>query len=173
MAKPDTHPYRRHERDEPPTPTTLAHDCGIIGRWRRRHARRRLERLLRPRSRRRLAQSLSRTAKDANYCNRASRQHNPWVWSCNRCIEQRLMWSPLLHYRAAAVRTQLLEIAALLEQARDPDAACVREIHELLTNGNSPLYHPGVHISELYAALYYIRAGLAREHAPAPPAART
>jgi hypothetical protein len=71
----------------------------------------------------------------------------------------------LLHYRTAAVRTDLLEIAALLEQARDPDPACVNEIHELLTNGNSPLYHRTVHVSELYATLYYLRAGLGRDHA--------
>jgi hypothetical protein len=70
-----------------------------------------------------------------------------------------------LHYRAAAVRTELLELAALLEQATDPDPACVKEIHELLANGDSPLYHPRVHVSELHAALYYIRAGLVRGHA--------
>jgi hypothetical protein len=59
----------------------------------------------------------------------------------------------LLRYRAAAVRTELLEIAALLEQARDPDPAYAEEVHELLANGDSPLYHPGVHVSELYATL--------------------
>jgi hypothetical protein len=66
----------------------------------------------------------------------------------------------LLHYRAAAVRADLLEIAALLEQAHDPDLECMVAVRELLRNGESPLYHPGVHISELYTTLHSIRAGL-------------
>ena len=153
MANPDTYSERPHEHAEPPTHTTLDPDRGIIGRWRERRAQRRLERLLRPRARRALAEALRRIANDAT-----DRRH------------RRGGLDVLLHYRAAAVRTQLLEIAALLEQARDPDPATVREIHGLLANGDSPLYHPGVHVSELYAALYYIRAGLLREHAchPAP-----
>jgi hypothetical protein len=63
------------------------------------------------------------------------------------------------------VRTALLEIAALLEQTHDPDPACVTATRELLTSGTSPLYNRGVHVSELYAALYYIRVGLAPNHA--------
>jgi hypothetical protein len=70
----------------------------------------------------------------------------------------------LLRYRAAGVRVELLEIAALLEQTRDPDPACVKAVRELVANGDSPLYHPGVHVSELHAALYYIRTGLVRNH---------
>jgi hypothetical protein len=66
----------------------------------------------------------------------------------------------LLHYRAAAVRTDLLEIAARIEHTDNPDPNCVAALRNLLANGDSPLYHPGVHVSELYAALYYIRAGL-------------
>jgi hypothetical protein len=165
MASPDTHPERPHQHTEPQTPTTLERDRGTVARWRKRRAERKRARLVSPRNRRALAASLRRTAKDASCHDRAHRQHNYWVWSCNRCIEQRLMWSPLLHYRAAAVRTELLEIAALLDYARDPDPACVKEIHELLVDGASPLYHPGVHVSELYATLYYIRAGLGRDHA--------
>ena len=71
----------------------------------------------------------------------------------------------LLRYRAAAVRTDLLEIAALLEQSCDPDPASVKAIHRLLANRDSPLYDPGVHVSELYATLYYVRAALERNHA--------
>jgi hypothetical protein len=56
----------------------------------------------------------------------------------------------------------LLEIAALLEHARDPDPACVAELHELLANGcDSPLYNADIHISELQATLHHIRALLA------------
>jgi hypothetical protein len=165
MASPDTHSERPYEHAGPTTPTTLARDHGIIGRWHKRHAQRRLARLLRPRHRRALARSLRRTAKDATDRKRKLRGL--------RGLDQaaRRTWAPdlLLHYRAAAVRTQLLEIAALLEQATDPDPACVNEIHELLTNGDSPLFHPGVHVSELYATLHYIRAGLARDHAYQPP----
>ena len=72
----------------------------------------------------------------------------------------------LLHYRVAAVCTDLLEIATLLEHANDPDPVYVKEIHRLLTSGDSPLYHPGAHVSELYATLYYIRAGLSRATIP-------
>jgi hypothetical protein len=69
----------------------------------------------------------------------------------------------LLHYRAAAVRSELLEIA------HDPDPACVTTLHELLANGcDSPLYNPDVHVSELRAAVYYVRAGI--HDAPDPTA---
>jgi hypothetical protein len=67
----------------------------------------------------------------------------------------------LLHYRAAAVRTDLLEIAALLEDARNPDPACIAALHNLLANGcDSPLYNAHIHLSELRATLDYIRSGL-------------
>jgi hypothetical protein len=146
MGSPDTHSERPREQAEPPTPTPREPDRGIIGRWRQRRVELELARLLRPRHRRALADRLRRAARDAN--------------------GKRGGLDVLLHYRAAAVRTELLEIAALLEQATDPDPTCVKEIHELLANGDSPLYHPGAHVSELYATLYYVRAGLVRDHAP-------
>ncbi len=59
------------------------------------------------------------------------------------------------------MRTELLEIAATLERAQNPDPACVATLHELLANGcDSPLYNPDIHISELYATVHYVRAGL-------------
>jgi hypothetical protein len=71
------------------------------------------------------------------------------------------MPEPLLHYRAAAVRTQLLELAALLEHAQNPDPARLAALRDLLSNGcDSPLYNPDIHISELHATLHYIRTGL-------------
>jgi hypothetical protein len=67
----------------------------------------------------------------------------------------------LLHDRVAAVRTDLLRIAALLEQAHDPDPACVAELRKLLADGcDSPLYNEELHISELYATLHFVRSRL-------------
>jgi hypothetical protein len=67
----------------------------------------------------------------------------------------------LLHYRAAAVPSDLLEIAATLEHANNPDPACVAALHDLLANGcDSPLYNADIHISELHATLDYVRSGL-------------
>jgi hypothetical protein len=67
----------------------------------------------------------------------------------------------LLQYRVAAVRTDLLEIAATLERSDDPDPACVAELHDLLANScDSPLYNPDIHVSELRATLHYVRARL-------------
>jgi hypothetical protein len=142
MARPHTTSARSHSRGEGQNHTPVGRVLGVIRRWRERGAERRLGRLLTPRSRRALAERLRRIARDAN-------DRRP-----RRGLDM------LLPYRAAAVRTELLEIAALLEQVHDPDPACVHEIHELLANGDSPLYHRGVHVSELYATLYYLRAGL-------------
>jgi hypothetical protein len=80
----------------------------------------------------------------------------------------------LLHGRAAAVRTALLEIADLIEQAADPDPACCAEVWALLRDGcESPLYNPEVHESELLATLYYVRKGLLASARRVPPASRT
>jgi hypothetical protein len=67
----------------------------------------------------------------------------------------------LLHYRAAAVRTELLELAAILEHAQDPDRASVAELRDLLSNScDSPLYNAKIPAAELGKALQRIRAGL-------------
>jgi hypothetical protein len=144
MATPDTYPERVATSATPHVQSTLTTDRRILQRSRERLVAHRRVRLVSPRSRRRLAQWLRETARDANDPNPIRR------WQ-----------SVLLHYRAAAVRTELLEIAALLEQARDPDVDCVAAVRELLRDGASPLYHPGVHVSELYITLDSIRAGLA------------
>lgn len=79
---------------------------------------------------------------------------------------------PLLHYRAAAVRTKLLEIAAALERAQNPDPAAVATLRELLANGcDSPLYNPDIHVSELHATLHHIHVTL-DDDAPTPAAIR-
>jgi hypothetical protein len=96
------------------------------------------------RTRRRLVHSLRRLA------NRQPSSH-----------AARRRFEVLLLDRVAPVRADLLEIAALLEAAPDPDPGCVRSLHRLLTDGcESPLYNPEVHPSELRATLYYVRSGL-------------
>jgi hypothetical protein len=56
--------------------------------------------------------------------------------------------------RAAAVRTELLQIAALLHQTRAADPEVVRELNVLVSHAcDSPLYNEDVHISELYATV--------------------
>jgi hypothetical protein len=67
----------------------------------------------------------------------------------------------LLHDRVAAVRTDLYEIAWLLEHANEPNPECIDWLREMLANGcQSPLYNDDVHDSELRATLYYARAAL-------------
>jgi len=57
------------------------------------------------------------------------------------------------------VRDGLGEIALVLEHADDLDASWVLAIHKLLTDGcESPLFNPDVHMSELRATLFYLRA---------------
>jgi hypothetical protein len=125
------------------SPGALEH-AGILDRWQARRADRKRARLTSPRNRRILARWLRRTA------NRTTEPH-PFV----RRREA------LLHYRAAAVRTNLLEIAALLEHTHDPDPARIAALRDLLANGcDSPLYNPDIHPSELKATLAYIRSGL-------------
>jgi len=96
-------------------------------------------RLLRRRTRRRLAASARRAAAHAS---RPSR------------------WTILLHDRAVAVREELLDIALILESADDLDDSWVSETRKLLTDGcGSPLYNRDIHVSELWATLYYLRVG--------------
>ena len=143
MQSPDPRSEPPHAGADAPTSRTVELDREIIKRWRRRKAERRHARLLRPHNRRALAERVRRTANDAT-CRDPARR------GLDASVDD----------RAAAVRTKLLEIADLLECAYDPDPASVDEISQLLAKRGSPLYHPGIHISELYAALYYVRAGL-------------
>ncbi len=61
-----------------------------------------------------------------------------------------------------AVRTELLELAQLIEQALDDvDPDCLNEVRRLLTDGcGSPLYNKDIHPSELLATLYFLRSRL-------------
>lgn len=147
MTTPDTHAYTLEPPAEVPTPRTIRRPRRLVQRWRERDQLRKRARLVSPRSCRVLAQWLRRTA--------------------NRAIDRdpmRRRRDVLLHVRAAAVRTDLLEIAALLAQVDDPDPASVNAIRELLAGGAGPLYNPTVQVSELSATLNDIRAGLACSH---------
>jgi hypothetical protein len=67
----------------------------------------------------------------------------------------------LLCGRVALVRNDLLALADLLERTEDPDPDSVQALRALLRNGcDSPLYNADLHMSELRAALYYLRVGL-------------
>jgi hypothetical protein len=108
-----------------------------------RQARRR-GRPISPRRRRKIVRWLRRTARH---------DHEPHPFARRR--------ETLLFYRVGAVRADLLEIAAMLEHAPDPDPASVAALHELLADGcDSPLYNSDIHISELVATLHYVRAAL-------------
>jgi hypothetical protein len=72
----------------------------------------------------------------------------------------------LLISRAAAVRTALLEVAALVRCSPAPDPDCIAELHNLLTNGcDSPLYNPEVPAEQLKARLERVRDALATQTA--------
>jgi hypothetical protein len=124
--------------------TTTVEREGILDRWRAHRAERMQARLISARNRRVLAKWLRRTA------------------NCEHDTDPiRRRREALLHYRAAAVRTDLLEIAALIEHAPSPDPARVATLRDLLANGcDSPLYNPDIHISELHATLHHVRSGL-------------
>jgi hypothetical protein len=124
---------------------------GILDRWQTRRAERKTARLISARNRRILATRLRRAANHAIDPDPVRRRHDV-----------------LLHYRAAAVRTDLLEIAALLERARDPDPECITVLQTLLANhtADSPLYNPHTPFAELEAILDKVRTGLLPVHSP-------
>lgn len=89
-----------------------------------------------------LARWLRRTAKRAARTDPLDRNHEA-----------------LLCDRVRSVSGELIEIAWLLECSTDPDPRPMAELHKLLQDGcESPLYNPDVHISELRAAIYHVRA---------------
>ena len=145
MATQDRYPGTVHLPAETPTRSTVERDKrSILERQRERSAERKRTRLVGARSRRRHAQWLRGIVKSANDPD-AIRRHN----------------EVLLHYRAAAVRTDLLELAAMLERAHEPDPACMAALHELLADGrDSALYNPNIPVDELHATIERVRAGL-------------
>jgi hypothetical protein len=157
VATHDPPSERADHRGEVPTPTILQRRRGIIDRCRARALERKDLRLISPGNRRRIARWLRRTAAHAQEPDPFARRRGT-----------------LLHDRVAAVRTDLLEIAAMLECAQYPDPASVAALHDLLANGcDSSLHNSDIHISELHATLHYIRAGLPPIGARDPLAAHT
>jgi hypothetical protein len=76
----------------------------------------------------------------------------------------------LLISRAAAVRTTLLEVAALIRCSTDPDPECIADLHTLLTSGcDSPLLNPDVPAQQLRATLERARTTLATPTAFSEP----
>jgi hypothetical protein len=67
----------------------------------------------------------------------------------------------LLCDRAAAVRFELLDLAALLQRTRNPHPAAIATLRWLLTDGcESPLYNRDVPASRLTPALDEVRTAL-------------
>ena len=133
MAIQDNCTGRVHLPSQTPTGATI--DGGLRERWRLHNV---------ERQRRVIVQWLRRTA------NRAVEPHP--------IVRRR---HALLHYRVAAVRTDLLEIATTLERSVDPDPGCIATLHRLLADGcDSPLYNPDIHVSELRATLHHVRVRL-------------
>jgi len=146
MTIQDTHSERKGLHGEPTLETILDRGQRMVDRCRVRTAARNRARLISPRNRRTIAQWLRYAARH---------DHEPHPFARRR--------ETLLHCRVAAVRADLLEIAAMLECTPDPDPASVAALRHLLADGcDSPLYNPDIHLSELIATLHYVRAGLSQ-----------
>lgn len=114
----------------------------VVRSWLAGRKRRRRARLVSARERRALAQGMRAV------CRAAARETPD-------------RWRVLLCSRAAPFRSEMLEVAALLEQARDPDWACVAALRELLRDGRtSPLYNPAIDPRHLGVILDRARACL-------------
>jgi hypothetical protein len=142
MAAKTPHSERAQLPRNAPIHNAVDRDGGIVQRWRERSAERKRARLVSARNRRVLAKWLRRIA---------SRAHDP-----DSTLDEPL------HYRTAAVRTELLELAAILEHTAEPDPASVTALCDLLADSRgSPLYNPSIPAARLDEALQRIRAGLA------------
>ena len=101
-----------------------------------RRAARKRARLVSPRNCRSLALSLRKIAARGSAGDPMSHRH-----------------SVLLHGRAAAASSELLETADELERTLQPDPAAMTLLEALLTSCDSPLYNPHVPAAELSQSL--------------------
>jgi len=124
-------------------PVGAQRGVGILERWHEARAAGKRTPLVSARNHRMLAQWLRRLASQSQERDPVARRHQV-----------------LLHYRAAAARTELLELAALLDRAHDPDPACMALLHQLLAGPDSPLYNARIPAAELRTTLQRVRAGL-------------
>lgn len=116
---------------------------GFLQAWRERRAAHRRAALVSARHRRALAQGMRAVARAA-----AGRSPPP-------------TWAILLRSRAVPLRAELLEVAAMVERAQQPDVACMAALSSLLRDGGtSPLYNPAIDPRELAETLDYVRRGL-------------
>jgi hypothetical protein len=132
----------------PAAPAAANADRGARRRWLERHAR---ARRTGPRARRALAHALRQAADQTK---------PPSHFRPRR---------RLLRYRAAAVRLELLEIAALLEHAQNPDPSPVRAVRQLLRDRTSPLYDVAVDVAELRTTLGNVRKALGQRQSATSP----
>jgi hypothetical protein len=122
----------------------------LLQSWRERRAAHRRAMLVSARHRRALAQGIRAVARAAADQTPPSR------------------WGVLLRARAVPLRKELLEVAAMVERAQQPDVACIAALRSLLRDGGtSPLYNPSIDPRELAATLDYVRRGLDPD-APSP-----
>jgi hypothetical protein len=82
-------------------------------------------------------------------------------------------WAILLRSRAVPLRAELLEVAAMVERAQQPDVACIAALRNLLRDGRtSPLYNPATDPRELAETLDYVRRELEPDAPPRVSAGR-
>jgi hypothetical protein len=137
-----------HQPTCPPAPVARTADQRAVARWLERHTR---ARLAGPRARRALAYALRQAADPTKPPSRLRRRPRT------------------LPYRAAAVRLELLEIAALLEHAQDPDPGAIRAVRELLRDRTSPLYDLTVDVAGDRATLEDLRKALGQPQSGTKP----
>jgi hypothetical protein len=115
----------------------------LLQSWSARRAAHRRSRLVSVRHRRALAQGMRAVARAAADQTSPSR------------------WNVLLRRRAAPLRTELLQVAAMVERVHEPDVACIAALDDLLRDGaKSPLYNPKIDPRELAVTLDCVRRAL-------------
>jgi hypothetical protein len=91
-----------------------------------------------------------------------------------RAAGGRRQYEMLLISRATSLRSELLEVAALVRCSSNPDPECLAELHELLTSGlDSPLYNRRVPAGQLAETLNRARDALGTPPSAVSPTQRS